>query len=286
VLGLGKFGGREMGYASDLELLFVYGGAGRTEKSGIDNGVFCEKLVQELRSLLEARAEGIFHLDLRLRPHGSKGPLASPLEAVRDYYRPGGGAAPFERQALLKLRPATGDEALAREVEAIRDSFVWSGEPWDRENALHLRERQARELVPPGRINVKYSRGCLVDTEYAVQYMQLVHGGDRPALRTPSTLAALTALRETGIFDEEEAEALEKAYRYWRGVAEALRMVHGSARDLLLPEPGSEDLGFLARRMRYAGETWQEAADALLADVDAHRERTLALFNRRFSDHG
>ncbi len=286
VLGLGKYGGREMGYASDLELLFVYAGAGATERSGIESGVFYEKLVQELRDLLEARREGIFHLDLRLRPHGSKGPLASPIAAVRDYYRPGGGAAAFERQALLKLRPATGDVALAREVLSIRDAFVWSGEPWDRENALHLRERQARELVPPGRINVKYSRGCLVDTEYAVQYMQLLHGGERPALRTPSTLEALDELRKAELLSEDEGDVLRKAYRYWRGVAEALRMVHGSARDLLLPEPGSEELGFLARRMRYQGATWQEAAQALVADVEAHRERTLAVFNRRFADSG
>jgi len=284
VLGLGKYGGREMGYASDLELIFVYTGAGTTRESGIDSGVFYEKLVQELRDLLEARSAGLFHLDLRLRPHGSKGPLASPLDAVRDYYRSGGGAAAFERQAFLKLRAATGDAALGREVESIRDAFVWSGEPWDRKNALHLRERQARELVPPGRINVQYSRGCLVDTEYAVQYMQLLYGGDQAALRTPSTLQALDALRKAGHFSEDEGEALRNAYRYWRGVTEALRMVHGSAKDLLLPEPGSEELRFLARRMRYEGRTWQGAAQALIGDIEAHRKRTLAVFNRLFAD--
>jgi glutamate-ammonia-ligase adenylyltransferase len=284
VLGLGKYGGREMGYASDLELLFVYAGSGPTERSGVDSGVFYEKLVKELRDLLEVRSEGIFHLDLRLRPHGKKGPLASPLDAVRDYYRPGGGAAAFERQALLKLRPVAGDAALAREVEQVRDAFVWSGEPWDRENALHLRERQARELVPPGRINVKYSRGCLVDAEYAVQYLQLLHGGERPALRTPSTLEALEELRKDGLLSVDEGDELREAYVYWRRIAEALRMVHGSARDLVLPEAASEELGFLARRMRYEGATWPEAAEALLADVEAHRERTLALFNRRFAD--
>jgi glutamate-ammonia-ligase adenylyltransferase len=286
VLGLGKYGGREMGYASDLELLFVYAGPGTTERNGIDPGVFYEKLVKELRDLLEARSEGIFHLDLRLRPHGNKGPLASPLGAVRDYYRPGGGAAAFERQALLKLRPAAGDAALAREVERVRDAFVWSDEPWDQENALHLRERQARELVPAGRINVKYSRGCLVDAEYAVQYLQLLHAGERPALRTPSTLEALEELRKDGLLSADEGEELQEAYTYWRRIAEALRMVHGSARDLILPEAGTEELGFLARRMRYRGATWPEAAEALLADVEAHRERTLALFNRRFADAG
>jgi glutamate-ammonia-ligase adenylyltransferase len=246
--------------------------------------VFYEELVKELRDLLEARSEGIFHLDLRLRPHGKKGPLASPLDALRDYYRPGGGAAAFERQALLKLRPVAGDATLTREVERVRDTFVWSGEPWDRENARHLRERQARELVPAGRINVKHSRGCLVDAEYAVQYLQLLHGGECPALRTPSTLEALDVLRSEGFLSAGEGDELREAYLYWRRIAEALRMVHGSARDLILPETGSEELGFLARRMRYEGATWREAARALVADVEAHRERTSALFNRRFAD--
>ncbi len=156
VLGLGKFGGREMGYASDIELLAVYGGPGQTEKTGIENGRFFEELVRELIGLIAAREEGIFHVDLRLRPHGNKGPLASPLEAVRDYYRVGGESAPFERQALIKLRRVAGDDALGRAVEAHRDAFVWSGAPWDRRNALRLRERQARELVPAGRFSVKW----------------------------------------------------------------------------------------------------------------------------------
>src|SRR6185295_12239288 len=98
--------------------------------------------------------------------------LASPLQAVREYYRPGGQAAAFERQALIKLRRVAGDDALGRAVEAQRDAFVWSDERWDRENAVHLRDRQARELVPPGRFSVKYSAGALVDVEYATQYLQ------------------------------------------------------------------------------------------------------------------
>jgi glutamate-ammonia-ligase adenylyltransferase len=283
VFGLGKYGGREMGYASDLELLFVYGGPGRTERTGIEAGEFYESLVKDLTGLLEARAEGIFHLDLRLRPHGGKGPLATPLPLLAEYYRPYGGAVPFERQAMIKLRPVLGDRALAEDVLRVRDAFVWSEEPWDREDALHLRERQARELVPAGRVNVKYSRGCLIDAEYAVQYLQLLHGRGRPELRTPSTLEALTRLQAAGLLSPDEAAPLRAAYLFWRRVSDALRMVHGSARDLILPEPGSEDLGTLARRLGYAGATWPQASEALLADVERHRRWTLALFDRRFT---
>lgn len=282
VLGLGKFGGREMGYASDIELLAVYDGPGHTEKTGIENGRLFEELVRELIDLIAAREEGIFHVDLRLRPHGGKGPLASPLEAVRDYYRAGGEAAPFERQALIKLRRVAGDDALGRAVEAHRDAFVWSGAPWDRENALHLRERQARELVPAGRFSVKYSPGALVDVEYSAQYLQLEHGSVHPDLRTPSTLEALDRLRALGFLEADDHGTLHDGYVFWRRVADGLRMVRGNARDLLLPEEGSQELGFLARRLGYPGAGGREAGTALAADVARHRERVKAFFTARF----
>jgi [glutamine synthetase] adenylyltransferase / [glutamine synthetase]-adenylyl-L-tyrosine phosphorylase len=281
-LGLGKFGGREMGYASDIELLFVYRPEEASPGPQTDAGQFYEQVVRELLSFIAARQEGIFHVDLRLRPHGAKGPLASPVAALGDYYRPGGGAAPFERQALVKLRPVAGDPALGREVLAVRDAFVWSDEPWDRANALHLRERQCRELVPAGRFNVKYSPGALVEVEYAVQYLQLEHGRARPELRSPTTLEALDRLGAAGLVTPAERDALRAAYLFWRAVADALRMVRGHAQDLLLPEPDSEELRFLARRMGYAGEDWREAGRAFLADLDRHREAVGRIFTERF----
>ncbi|HSD29135.1 MAG TPA: hypothetical protein VLL75_17675, partial [Vicinamibacteria bacterium] len=282
VVGLGKFGGREMGYASDIELVFVYGFPARTEKTGVDAGVFFEEVVRELLGLIAARQEGIFHVDLRLRPHGAKGPLASPLAAVREYYCPGGGAAPFERQALVKLRRVAGDVPLGTEVERVRDAFVWGDEPWDRGNALHLRDRQCRELVPPGRFNVKYSPGALVEVEYAVQYLQIEHGRALPALRTPSTLEGLDRLREAGLVDPDARDRLRAAYVFWRAVADALRMVRGNARDLLLPEAGSEETRFLARRLGYTGPGWDEAAAAFLADLSRHRDAVSRFFTGWF----
>jgi len=229
--------------------------------------------------LIEARQGGIFHIDLRLRPHGGKGALASPLAALHDYYRAGGEAAPFERQALLKLRFVAGEDSLGRAVAELRDAYVWSDEPWDRETSLHLRERQVRELVPPGRFNVKLSRGGLVDVEYTVQYLQIQHGRDRPALRTPKTLEALAALRDEGFVSASDALALREAYLFWRRVADGLRMVRGDARDLLLPEEGSDGFRLLARRLGYRGER-EERERALAADVRSHRERVASYFDR------
>jgi glutamate-ammonia-ligase adenylyltransferase len=280
--GLGKFGGRELGFASDLELLFVYGGPGQTEGSGVENGELYERLVRSLETLIPSSREGIFRMDLRLRPHGSKGPLASPLGAVRSYYRPGGDAAPFERQALLKLRFIAGDPDLGAEVEAIRDAFVWSGEPWNRHDALHLRDRQARELVPLGRVSVKHSRGGLVDVEYAVQYLQLLHGRDHPDLRVPSTLLALERLAKAGLVDAGDERPLREAYLFWRRVADALRMVKGQASDLLLPEDGSEEMGLLARRLGYTGDRWSAAAVAVAAAARRHAAFVRSYFDRTF----
>jgi glutamate-ammonia-ligase adenylyltransferase len=286
LFGLGKFGGREMGYASDLELLAVYGDNGHTEGSRIENGRFFEDLVRETTEAIVAREDGIFRVDLRLRPHGNKGPLASPLDAVRDYYRAGGEAGSFERQALIKLRWVAGDYGLGRTVVDHRDSFVWSETPWDRENALHLRERQARELVPAGRFSVKYSRGALVEVEYSAQYLQIQHGQARPELRTPSTLEALDRLCWAGLLGEAEHQSLRLAYVFWRRVADGLRMVRGNARDLLLPEDDSEEQGFLARRLGYARASRREAGRALARDVALHRDAVRTFFDARFGSAG
>jgi len=282
LLGLGKFGGRELGYASDLELLVVYDGPGTTEGSGIENGAFFERLMQDLVETLEAREEGIFHIDLRLRPHGKKGPLASPLALLREYYRAGGEAHPFERQALIKMRAVAGDPTLGGEAIALRDAFVWSGEPWDRAEALHLRERQVTELVPTGRFNVKLSRGGLVDVEYTAQYLQIEHGHHHPELRSPRTLSALEALAALGILTPAELTALCEGYVFWRRTADALRMVRGQASDLLLPDEGSVELRLLARRLGYEGRDWAQAAGALDADIDRHRLAVQGVFDRRF----
>ena len=129
---------------------------------------------------------------------------------------------------------------------------------------------------------MKYSRGALVDVEYSVQYLQIQHGRDHLELHTPSTLEALERLGSLGLLAEDEHRTLRDAYVFWRRVADALRMVRGNARDLLLPADGSEALGFLARRLGYPGGGWGEAAASLAADLARHRDRVRAFFTRRF----
>ncbi len=279
ILGMGKFGGRELGYASDIELLFVYGGAGQTDgKQRIANTEYFERLVQDLLGWIEARQEGIFHLDVRLRPHGGKGSLANPLEEIRRYYGDSGLAAPFERQALIKLRAVAGDQLLGRLVEEHRDAYVYSGAPWDLRAAMDLRRQQMKELVEPGQVNVKYSPGGLIDIEYVIQYLQLLHGQHRPSLRTPNTMEALTGLMEAALVSPQQGGRLAKAYVFIRSLIDGLRMVRGHAKDLVLPQPDSDDFVFLARRLGYTTEDWQAGAAHLQTDIALHMSRTREFF--------
>ncbi len=281
LFALGKFGGRELGYASDIEMLCVYGGNGAT--SGplrLANTEYATLLVQHLRNLIVARHSGIFEIDLRLRPHGAQGPLATSWEIFKAYYSTNGQAADFERQALIKLRWVAGDADLGRQVEAWRDGCVYSAAPFDLKAAVALRERQIAELATPGQIDSKYCRGGLVDVEYTVQYLQLRHGDTLPQLRIPSTLRAIEALRDAGVLDDDAAARLGEAYRFLRRLIDAQRIVRGHARDLVLPLPESDEFLFLARRLGY----WKEgdASARLAADIAIHRQRVARLYAQVF----
>jgi glutamate-ammonia-ligase adenylyltransferase len=283
ILGAGKFGGRELGYASDIEVLFVYGGPGRTSgKLRIENSEYFERLAQEFLQWIEAKQEGIFHIDVRLRPHGGKGSLANAFEELCTYYSPEGQVAPFERQAFIKLRHIAGDAALGKKVEAHRDTFVYSGAPWDLTVALDLRRQQVKQLVEPGQVNLKHSHGGIVTLEYAVQYLQVMHGHRYPNLRTPNTLRALAALIDVGLIPRATGENLRKSYLFIRMLIDGLRMVRGNTKDLVLPPPGSDEYIFLARRVGYQTEDWQAGARHLQTDIEEHMNQNRQFFEKMF----
>jgi glutamate-ammonia-ligase adenylyltransferase len=276
ICGLGKFGGREMGYASDLELIFVH-------EDRADTSYF-EMLARETLDLIEALPKGIFHIDLRLRPYGDSGRWSTPFDEFTAYYSYGGQAAPFERQALIKLRWVAGDEDLGRRVEAHRDTFTYSGVRWDSENALHLRQRQIQELVKPNHINMKYSAGGIVDIEYAVQYLQLLHGRKNKELRLPNTLDALNALHRVRLINNNDFELLSGSYLFLRRVIDALRIVRGDASDLVLPGESSDEFKSLARRLGYHERDRKEGAAHLAADIREGMSRIHNYFLGRFGN--
>jgi glutamate-ammonia-ligase adenylyltransferase len=281
LFGLGKLGGRELGYASDIEMLCVYSGQGTTHGGEpLAVSQYAELLVQQCRDFIVARRSGIFEIDLRLRPFGSHGPLATSLDGFQQYYSAAGQAAAFERQALIKLRWVAGDERLGRQIEAHRDGFVYSATPFDLAAAVQLRQRQIHELVRPGSTDTKYGPGGLIDVEYTVQYLQLLHGASTPAVRTPNTLEALQALHQAGHLSHTEAEQLRQAYIFLRRLIDALRIVRGHARDLVLPPTDSEAFTFLARRLGYWGG--QRPASRLAMDIAQHMAQAARIYQERF----
>ncbi len=274
ICAFGKFGGRELGYASDIELLFIYESKGQTlGPKIIENKRYFELLTREIIDFISARQEGIFSIDTRLRPYGNSGPPALSLAQFTKYYHQEGKAAAFERQALIKLRTIAGSRALGRKCEAVRDQFVYSGAAWDKENALELRDRQINELVKAGQINVKYSSGGLIDIEYLTQYLQIIYGKDDLDLRKTNTLETLAGLSKKGILTKETVTDLRKAYIFIRKLIDALRMVRGNARDLLLPDQTSEEFIFLSRRMGFARRDWKEGSRLLAETIRQHMKR-------------
>lgn len=249
---LGKCGGYELGYASDIEVMFIYGGRGETAGSRpIPAAEFFDRLVTAFSRAIWARREGIFEIDLDLRPYGKAGSLATSLDGFRRYFEPEGPAWAYERQALIKLRAIAGDPDLGRQVEALRDAFVYRAESFDLAAMRAMRERQLRHIATPARFNAKYSLGGLVDVEYTVQGLQMRHGATRPGLRLTNTRAAITALAAHNILSQENAERLRQAHIFLQQLINALRVVRGNSKDLNVPPEGSEEFAFLARRLGY-----------------------------------
>ena len=266
VCGLGKLGGREMGFASDLELMFVYGEGGETSgPEVIPTAMFFEHLVSCFLQTIRSRREGVFEVDLQLRPYGKAGSLAVSRRAFMEYFGPNGPAWPYERQALVRLRAIAGDAAFGRDVEALRDLLVYTGQPFDVAAMRAMRERQLRHLVRGGSINAKFSPGGLVDVEYLVQALQITYGLPYPELRTPNTAEAMKRLADLGILSSEDYRRLREAHLFLRRLIEALRVVHGHAKDLTVPRPDSDAFIFLARRMGYGNDP-----QALHRDLLAH----------------
>jgi glutamate-ammonia-ligase adenylyltransferase len=278
VLALGKCGGRELGFASDIELMFVYGGNGQTDgPEAISSAGFHEKLVQHFLSAIRARQEGIFQVDLQLRPYGKAGSMAVSLEAFRRYYAPEGPAWAYERQALVKLRPIAGDEPLGKAVCLLRDQFVYNGASFDVTAMRAMRERQLRHLVSPGKFNAKYSPGGLVDIEYLVQGLQIAHGAANPALRQTNIRLAMAALHQDAILSEQDYVKLHKAHTFLRWIIDGMRVVRGNAKDVTVPRYGSEEFAFLARRLRYGIDVNRLREDLLRYQADVQEMNTRLL---------
>ena len=244
VVGVGKLGGREGDYGSDLDLFVLYGDAGETDgPTPVSAHTYFDRLVSLLLQNLTAitRTGAVYQVDLRLRPGGTGAAFALPVDAFRRYVAE--AADLWERQALIKARPVWGNPRLARGVRAILRGHVWSRglTEAERDEIHHLRRRMERELGQEreGRRHVKFGAGGLVDIEFLVQILQLTYGDRHRALRTPNTGAALRALAREGLLDLPEARELEEAYDSLKGIVKMLRLLQLRPPDVLPPSgPG------------------------------------------------
>lgn len=283
IMGLGKLGGVALGYASDIELLFVYSDSGSTEGAEVvGNAEFFDRLVRDVLRLVHAKREGIFHIDLRLRPFGASGPLACSLESFCTYYARGGGSHSYERLSLVRLRAVGGDKQFGRQVERLRDEMVYAARSIDLAELRDIRQKQAQEKIQRGGLNAKFSPGALVDLEYAVQALQVTHGAAEAKLRTPRIHEALDALASIGVLDAVEAAELVSAYRFFRHLINGLRMLRGSAQDLFLPGLDSDEYLHLARRMGYQPQPELSPARKLHLDFEAHTAEVRSFVERYF----
>lgn len=252
VLGLGKLGGEALGYASDIELLFVFSDNGRTDSGeSIGNAEFFNQLAEQTSKFIQSKREGVFRVDLRLRPYGQSGLKACSLESFCRYYASSGDSHSYERLALVRLRAIGGDKELGKRIERLRDEFIYASHSIDMAELQQLRERQLSAKGGRERLNAKFSQGALVDLEYYVQILQVMHGESAPELRTPRIHEALKALFGASVLDSNEGRQLVDAYYFLRRLINGLRMLRGNALDLFLPEEASPEYVHLARRMGY-----------------------------------
>jgi glutamate-ammonia-ligase adenylyltransferase len=230
VIALGKHGGRELNYSSDIDPIFLYDPATLPHRGREEPAEAAVRIGRRVIELLQARdVDGYaFRVDLRLRPSPEVTPIALPIDALISYYE--SSAVAWERAAFVRARAAAGDRALGQSfLDAIRP-FVWRrsldfGAIKEMRAMSHrIRAQHGREAFGPG-YDLKRGRGGIREVEFFAQIHQLIHGGRDRSLRSPTTIPALRSLATAGIIAGGEAEELAAAYRLFRTIEHRLQMV-------------------------------------------------------------
>jgi glutamate-ammonia-ligase adenylyltransferase len=256
VLAFGKLGGEELNYSSDIDLMFLYGEDGQTRGKrivSIPNEEYYARVVGEVVRLLAAYTElgQAYRVDLRLRPEGTRGPLARSLASTLSYYDTVGRT--WERQALIKVRPVAGDAELgARFLQSIEPHIYRRYLSFGEINEIKVMKRRIEQKTAVAEgcdREVKTGRGGIRDIEFTIQFLQLLNAGDLARLRQRNTLLALAALQEAGCLTHQEYRVLDDAYRFLRKTEHRLQLMF-DLQTHRLPE-GEDALRKLALRMGY-----------------------------------
>jgi len=218
---MGKLGGREMSYNSDLDLIFIYEG---------DDHEFYSKLGQKVISVLSVpTGEGFaYKIDMGLRPSGRSGALVTSFESFKKYHED--SAQIWERQALLRAAPAAGNLELGAKVMKTVKHFVYEESfPKDFYKEIHrLRSRMEKELAKEtvNKLNIKTGKGGTVDIEFLVQMLQLKYGREYQDVRVQNTLDALLALRFNALMEDEKFNILKEGLYFLKKMENLLRLLH------------------------------------------------------------
>jgi glutamate-ammonia-ligase adenylyltransferase len=271
VVAMGKWGGGELSYGSDLDVMYVFDEDSRRE--------WALRVPAELARVLSepSRHGGAYALDAELRPEGRKGPMARSLEGYRRYYEE--WAEPWEMLALVKARVATGDAGLGEIWSEMVDGFMWQPQlPADYLRSIReIKARVEKERIPSGEdpdYHLKLGPGSISDIEFLTQLLQLRHGGQSPSLRVPGTLEALDLLAAEGLLQPHEQRALSESYLFCTRVRLRLHLQMGRAVDSL--PTGPEELRSLAGSLGF------DRASELREEYRRVTRRARQVFEARF----
>jgi glutamine synthetase adenylyltransferase len=277
ILAMGKWGGRELNYSSDIDPIFLYRDAPRLTGTADPTRYLLKLAEMVVKALSEPMRRGIvFRVDMRLRPEGRVGTLARGMSSALHYYET--WAEPWERQAMLKARPCAGDLH-------VGEQFLERLQPWlyrpslsetDFAEIVRLRERAEAQARARNayETDLKNGWGGIRDIEFSVQALQLMLGGRLPRLRTPATLDALQRLKHARILAPDEARALQDAYIFLRTAEHRLQLQFGHQTHLLPTDPKAR--ARLAKLMGFADpDAFEQTLAHHRAVARAFRERVL-----------
>jgi glutamate-ammonia-ligase adenylyltransferase len=295
VLAMGKLGGGELNFSSDVDLIYICGSntgitkgttrAGRSSR--LPHASYFRQLAQDVtQALSEVTNEGyLFRVDLRLRPEGKSGEIIASFSRMRGYYRGLSRAQPWERLAHIKASPIAGDKALGRRFLKMMQPFVYQASHAGSPEVLLAEVRRIKRLIDEKMMgrgesqrNVKLGIGGIREIELVVQTLQAVFGRARPAIRERNTIKALSKLRRARLISPDEHRVLLEGYRFLRNVEHKLQMVEAQQTHTLPADP--MELRRCALRLGYRDGEEGIAMDRFLRDQDHCTSRVHEIFTR------
>ncbi len=285
VIALGKLGGRELNYSSDIDLMFVYTGNGETDgEHQISNKEFYKKVANQYTELLSTyTAEGLcYRVDLRLRPDGRLGEVCTSLEGAERYYQTRG--RDWELQMLIKARPAAGDIGVGRQLlDSVQPLIYSTTLDFGAVEAVSMtRERIGEKLAArksaPGALDIKLATGGIRDIEFLVQCLQRLHGGRVPWVRHGGTLLSLARLSDKDLLSASEHARLVSAYCFLRNLEHRLQFADDRQTHSLPSD--ARELRVLAAKMPAVQLGSAPSADKLLNQLEGHLAAVEEIYER------